>query len=685
MSSDKKLLLFLLKILLLLQDCKEEDRTSQHSPNPNIRRPVGASSDQLADDSDDCVDKIHSVVDVLKQPLLSCLSDSEEKSPPRRQNREQRKHKRKLVPPADVDSDSDAAVPTVPQIPPPPAPRPVARPKPPYSSSSSSSNNSSSSSDESGSTSRRMKPRLVAREKSIAKSPSVATKTKVTLSDSDSEGSDWRELEKVSSKRSKKPRDNSKNLPASKENCTVEKAIQPMTRKDKASVTAKRHLSKKDVVPRKSVTRTDRRSQKYKTAEECPTTTDSESDVELPVPKPVTPVKSPVKQVVTPHRRVKNRSSSRSSSSDSDDEVRKRVRHNSDSDRSQSGQRAPSVATSNKVESPPKLDTEDKAIQDKKKNDTLRKLFSNTVKREQEGGKGGAKGGAKGGGKVGAKGGAKGGPAYGAKGGGKGVGAKGKGGSKGPGVIIVGSESDRTFPTVDEGIMSPIPSPRLASPVPVVEILPKEETKKMKQEDIAKPPPPPVEVSPEKAKRRSRKEGCSSKSVKQVSEVSLVVCGKKTGSEMQITSPKYREGNITSLMCRILLTKLSYIPSKQRSGGEDVRIKTELADTRQSSTSVKVEPETKEQIHSRLFDEPLPSGSDLGCRKRTRSVTDYQEEGDTVIPKCDIVDSKSTLSSVNSVCDKQMDRQSKKHRKRGQSREERSKKDADMKEPPISR
>ncbi|KAI5702548.1 hypothetical protein M8J76_010155 [Diaphorina citri] len=120
--------------------------------------------------------------------------------------------------------------------------------------------------------------------------------------------------------------------------------------------------------------------------------------------------------------------------------------------------------------SPPKLDVESVPKQDKKKNDTLRKLW---------GGKGGGKGG-------------------------KDKGGKGK--AKAGGVIIIEQRS----PAVSERIPSPVDMK------PSVE-------------------PPPIQYPP--------------------------------------------HGKL-SLMCSISLSKLSYIPSKSRS--EEMRIKTELADTRQS-------------------------------------------------------------------------------------------------------
>ncbi|XP_075234470.1 AF4/FMR2 family member lilliputian isoform X2 [Lycorma delicatula] len=85
-----------------------------------------------------------------------------------------------------------------------------------------------------------------------------------------------------------------------------------------------------------------------------------------------------------------------------------------------------------KEESPPKLDVEGNSKQDKKKSDTLRRLFS-VLKRDNEGGGKGGKG--KGGGKCG-----------------------GKGGSKTPGVLVVECDSERTSP-YESPRVPPIPSP----------------------------------------------------------------------------------------------------------------------------------------------------------------------------------------------------------------------------------
>ncbi|KAF5270090.1 hypothetical protein FQA39_LY08502 [Lamprigera yunnana] len=154
-----------------------------------------------------------------------------------------------------------------------------------------------------------------------------------------------------------------------------------------------------------------------KSAAYLPTTTDSDSeDDEVSVKKPF---------LAVPQR---NRSQSTSSESDSNSNRRSR---SSDSNRSLH------VANSSKIESPVKVDTGTKSIQDKKKSDTLRKLF--TPKRDSEGGKGGGKGGAKGG-----------------------KGGKGKGGVN---VIIMDGDYERSSSSVEEETMPTVSNPTFISPL----------------------------------------------------------------------------------------------------------------------------------------------------------------------------------------------------------------------------
>ncbi|KAG8231325.1 hypothetical protein J437_LFUL011718, partial [Ladona fulva] len=117
-----------------------------------------------------------------------------------------------------------------------------------------------------------------------------------------------------------------------------------------------------------------------------------------------------------------------------------------------------------KEESPPKLDVEGNAIQDKKKSDTLRKLFS---KGGDKGGSIGAKGGAKGGGKGGAKGG------------------KCSGGKSSRDAALRNEEE--VSPMVEgDTLADSISKPQV--PAPVETVSPKIV--------IAPPPSPPVEVKP---------------------------------------------------------------------------------------------------------------------------------------------------------------------------------------------
>ncbi|KAK4887756.1 hypothetical protein RN001_004027 [Aquatica leii] len=153
-----------------------------------------------------------------------------------------------------------------------------------------------------------------------------------------------------------------------------------------------------------------RSNSSLKSAAYLPTTTDSDSDDDRTVKK---------SSHAVPQR-------NRSSSSDSNSRCR-----SSESDRSRR------AVSNNKVESPVKVDTGGKSIQDKKKSDTLRKLF--TPKRDSEGGKGGGKGGAKGG-----------------------KGGKGKGGVN---VIIMDGDYERSSSSVEDEAMPTVSNPTLLSPI----------------------------------------------------------------------------------------------------------------------------------------------------------------------------------------------------------------------------
>jgi hypothetical protein len=132
--------------------------------------------------------------------------------------------------------------------------------------------------------------------------------------------------------------------------------------------------------------------------------------------------------------------------------------------------------------------------------------------------------------------------------------------------------------------------------------------------------------SPDKASRRKSAKKESEKLSKHSAAVKVVrdaSSNKKTAQDVpkvELPSVVFRSDGIPSILCRLDLSRLSHIPipggpGKRPSGGEDVRVRTELADTRQQSAS---DPD-----HSRK-----------GKKQRTQSPT--CEEGDIVIPKCDI-------------------------------------------------
>lgn len=160
------------------------------------------------------------------------------------------------------------------------------------------------------------------------------------------------------------------------------------------------------------------RSNSHKSAAVVPTSSDSDS--------------SATNDSSSLNSRPKKHSSRPSRSSSSEVDVKRE--HSSDSE-----------PPSGKIEGPAKVSGDHKSIQDKKKNDTLRKLFF-TPKRDSEGGKGG-KGGAKGG-----------------KGG---KGGKGKGGVN---VIIMdGGDYERSSSPVEDETM---PTNRTSATVPLLSPLP---------------------------------------------------------------------------------------------------------------------------------------------------------------------------------------------------------------------
>lgn len=200
--------------------------------------------------------------------------------------------------------------------------------------------------------------------------------------------------------------------------------------KERSSDTSTNREPKESPVKKKEThRRKGKNNLNIKSAAQVPTTTDSESDQDAPASFPA----KPLARVPPNPRREKIR---RSSSSCSEKSIRMK---SSDSDRSSVSR--PQIPI--KPDSPVKVEAETKPVQDKKKNDTLRKLF--TPKRDSEGGKGGGKGGAKGG-----------------------KGGKGKGG-----VIIVDGDYERSSSSVEDETMPSIVNPTLLSPLPSQEVVEK--------------------------------------------------------------------------------------------------------------------------------------------------------------------------------------------------------------------
>nr|CAD7257214.1 unnamed protein product [Timema shepardi] len=393
---------------------------------------------------------------------------------------------------------------------------------------------------------------------------------------------------------------------------------QALAKKEKGRTPRKRKDSKGESSGRKL--RAKKQEIKWKSAEELPTTEDSDSDAEINVVS----INSPIK----PLARLRPHPPNPESSSDSENEksLPRRI-----SEIEVSPLRKPPSAP--KVEeSPPKLDMEGDNVQDKKKNDTLRKLFSVSLKREQEGGKGGK------GGVYGGKGGA-----YGGKGG-KG---KGKGGSKTPGVIVVDSESVRTLSPAEEESASVLPaiSPRLLSPLPSHDTTSKRVAAEVSPNLGLKhdsPQQPSLTSKPEPKEHGPSEKG-NKKSVEN-----------KTTTKVANSLPTlvFNDNGMPSLMCKIDLSRLSTVPAKR---GEDVRTRTELADTRQESTK----------------------------RKRSRSRSAGESE---LVPKCD-----RTSDNVAEGCDSVTEgvglsaKTSKSHKKRSCAKnEERNRNNVEAKDPAFT-
>ena len=219
--------------------------------------------------------------------------------------------------------------------------------------------------------------------------------------------------------------------------------------------------------------------------------------------------------------------------------------------------KASSESDMDKDENTPKLDSEGVIIHDKKKNDTLRKLFP---KRDNEssGVKSGGKSGGKGVAKVGGK-------CCGGKGGGKtGI----KGGKSGKSNIECEPEKIAKLPKID--VTLPIP--------------------------------------PQTSQNTRIQEAFTVENTKQKSHVFLPPL-------------KFINGK-PSLMCSLDLSRLPHIPSKRRS--EEIRIRTELSDTRQSKT--KKDSDSKSEKRERKSSGKHRS-RDEKVKKRKRSpVIEAKEE-----------------------------------------------------------
>nr|CAD7394653.1 unnamed protein product [Timema cristinae] len=459
--------------------------------------------------------------------------------------------------------------------------------------------------------------------------PSLQAKPPLSLSDfdddDDDDDDDWRDGKVTGTKSRRRNKGKSKSewakrISTNRESSASERKLnrQASTKKEKGRTPRKRKDSKGESSGRKL--RAKKQEIKWKSAEELPTTEDSDSDAEINVVS----INSPIK----PLARLRPHPPNPESSSDSENEksLPRRI-----SEMEVSPLRKPPSAP--KVEeSPPKLDMEGDNVQDKKKNDTLRKLFSVSLKREQEGGKGGK------GGVYGGKGGA-----YGGKGG-KG---KGKGGSKTPGVIVVDSESVRTLSPAEEESASVLPaiSPRLLSPLPSHDTTSKRVAAEVSPNLGLKhdsPQQPSLTSKPE-----PKEHGPSEKGKKKCVE-------NKTSTKVANSLPTlvFNDNGMPSLMCKIDLSRLSTVPAKR---GEDVRTRTELADTRQEPTK----------------------------RKRSRSRSAGESE---LVPKCD-----RTSDNVAEGCDSVTEgeglsaKTSKSHKKRSCAKnEERNRNNVEAKDPAFT-
>lgn len=274
------------------------------------------------------------------------------------------------------------------------------------------------------------------------------------------------------------------------------------------------------------------------------TTIDSDSEAEV-----LTATVKPTARVIPAVKKKDNFRLNRDSSCES-------VRNDSDFSALSEGVKSSGGGSIVKAEeSPPKLDVEGIAVQDKKKSDTLRKLFS----RREEGG---------------------------AKAGGKGKGGKGK-----CGVIVMESEVERkllersTIASSAVGLSSPMAQnmdSRFAE-VPIMSIA-----------DSCEEVDTPTD---------------SARLVETLTEINTsILSPRSTAPAIPIDFiPKltYNEAGKPSLVCKIDLSRIPYILAKKRS--EEVRIKCELSDTRQTVDGI-VSPVLDIVNVNVPFIEPLHSG-----------------------------------------------------------------------------
>lgn len=214
-------------------------------------------------------------------------------------------------------------------------------------------------------------------------------------------------------------------------------------------------------------------------------------------------------------------------------------------------------------ESPPKLDVECIAVQDKKKSDTLRKLFS---RREEGGGK---------------------------------TGGKGKGGKGKCGVIVMESEAERkllqrssavspaslttaaaTTTTTTATATDTTTSSSSASNLPKIQ----DRVPDMTHVAISSPNSQSNDADDRRYSEISRISSAANRGhAASVKNADSNNSGGGGGGVELIPKLTYNEAGRPSLMCKIDLSKIPYILAKKRS--EEIRIKCELSDTRQSSTN----------------------------------------------------------------------------------------------------